>query len=149
MIVLTILLLVCNFVFDSGEKTRELEHNGSKVMTTYSIDSKFIGEYRGSKGGFLQLDGEGNGIYRYDYPGLSPDCYGETIEIKWGFILDENGDVLKLERSYGHSYPILYNCSGQNAFQGCTKRSMLDFILVYDDGTITVSSSDDWIKRLK
>ena len=145
--IISILLLICNIIFIPGEKIRELEHNGTQVLTTYSISSKFIGEYSGSKGGFLQLDENGNGVYRYDYPGLSPECQSETIEFKWGFILDETGDVLKLKRSYGFSYPILYRCSGQNAFQGCTKRSMLDFILVYNDGTLTVSSSDDWIKR--
>jgi len=129
------------------EKIRHLEHNGSQVLTTYEIDDKFIGQYSGSKSGFLQLNSDGNGIYRYDYSGLSPMCPGAQIEFKWGFILDESGEVVKLERSYGYSYPIIYNCSGENAFQGCTKRSMVDFVLVYDDGTITISSSDDWIKE--
>lgn len=129
-----------------NDKTRQLEHNGSKVLTTFEIDSKFLGKYKGNKLGFLQLDHNGNGIYRYDYSGLSPDCPGEQIEFKWGFILDDSGEVVKLERSYGYSYPIIYNCSGENAFQGCTKRTMVDFILVYDDGTITISSSDDWVK---
>ncbi|MCG8309490.1 MAG: hypothetical protein MI975_18995 [Cytophagales bacterium] len=129
------------------DTTRFLEHNGSKVLTTYSIEDKFIGAYNGSKSGFLRLNRDGNGVYRYDYSELSLECPGEEIEIKWGFILDEYGEIVKLKRTYGFSYPILYNCSGANAFQGCTKRSMIDFILVYDDGTITVSSSDDWVKK--
>jgi hypothetical protein len=131
---------------ESIEKTRQLDHNGSKVKTTFGIDEKFIGRYAGSKSGFLELGENGNGVYRYDYSGLAADCPGEEIAFKWGFILDDSNEVVRLERSYGYSYPILYNCSGENAFQGCTKRSMVDFILVYKDGTITVSSSDDWVK---
>lgn len=144
--ILILLFFVFNYFSNPNEKTRQLEHNGSKVLTTFEIESKFLGRYKGSKMGFLQLDNDGNGIYRYDYSGLSPDCPGERIEFKWGFIVDESGEVVKLERSYGYSYPIIYQCSGENAFQGCTKRSMVDFILVYDDGTITISSSSDWIK---
>jgi len=133
----------------SPDKNRHLEHNGSRVMTTFEIDQKFIGIYKGDKQGYLQLDNNGSGVYRYDYAGLSQNCSGEQITFKWGFILDEEGKVLKLKKPYGYSYPIIYNCSGENAFQGCTKRSMVDFILVYDDGTITVSSSDNWVKSTK
>jgi len=147
--VLILIFILFQFFSESSEKNRQLEHNGSIVMTTFEIDGKFLGKYKGSKLGFLQLDNDGNGVYRYDYSGLSPDCPGEQIEFKWGFLLDESGDVVKLERSYGYSYPIIYNCSGENAFQGCTKRTMVDFILVYDDGTITISSSDDWVKENK
>lgn len=146
--------LILVFIFSQyfsgpNEKNRQLDHNGSKVLTTFEIDGKFLGKYKGSKLGFLQLDSDGNGVYRYDYSGLSPDCPGEQIEFKWGFLLDESGEIVKLERAYGFSYPIIYNCSGENAFQGCTKRTMVDFILVYDDGTITISSSDDWVKESK
>ena len=49
---------------ESNEKTRQLDHNGSKVKTTFEIDEKFLGRYEGSKLGFLQLDNNGNGIYR-------------------------------------------------------------------------------------
>jgi len=132
---------------ESNEKTRQLDHNGSKVKTTFEIDEKFLGRYEGSKLGFLQLDNNGNGIYRYDYDGLGAACPGEEITFKWGFILDESNEVVRLERSYGYSYPIIYNCIGENAFQGCTKTSMVDFILVYKNGTITISSSDDWVKK--
>ena len=136
-------LLTCS---GSPEKNRPLEHNGSSVMTTFEIDQKFIGKYMGAKHGFLQLNNDGSGVYKYDYAGLSKNCYGEQITFMWGFILDDTGEVVKLKKPYGYSYPIIYNCSGENAFQDCTKRSMVDFMLVYDDGTITVSSSDDWVK---
>lgn len=143
-VVIIILLILSGS--ETKEKTRQLYHNGSKVKTTFGIDEKFLGKYKGSKLGFLQLDDDGNGVYRYDYEGLGADCPGEDITFKWGFILDEHNEVVKLERSYGFSYPIIYNCSGENAFQGCTKRTMVDFILVYKDGTMTISSSDDWVK---
>ncbi len=129
-----------------GEKIRKLEHNGSKVTTTYSIDDKFLGNYQGNKKGFLQLNSDGSGVYQYDYHGLSTNCSGENITFIWGFIVDEHGDIVKFKRPYGYSYPIIYNCTGENAFQGCTKRSMIDYLLEYDDGTITVSSSDNWGK---
>lgn len=129
-----------------NDKVRQLDYNGSTVTTTFDVDQKFFGKYVGSKTGFLQLNEDGYGVYQYDYPGLSPDCSGDEIEFRWGFILDENGEIVRFDRSYGYSYPIIYNCSGENAFQGCTKRTMIDYILEYDNGTITVSSSDDWIK---
>ena len=136
--------LLILFLSGSNEKTRQLEYNGSKVMTTYNIDTKFIGKYVGSKKGFLLLNSDGTGVYQYDYPGLSPDCPGKEITFNWGFIIDNNHEIVKFERPYGFSYPIIYNCTGENAFQGCTKRSMIDYVLEYDDGTITISSSDDW-----
>ena len=91
---LSLVLLFFSFQSVSNEKTRQLDVNGSKVMTTYEIDSKFLGKYMGSKKGYLLLDSNGNGTYRYDYPGISPDCSEETIVFKWGFILDENGVVV-------------------------------------------------------
>lgn len=128
------------------DKDRDLEHNGAKVHTTFDVDKQFYGKYKGRKSGFLMLQEDGSGIYQYDYPGLSPDCAGKEITFKWGFILDENGEVVSFKRSYGYSFPIIYNCTSTNTFQGCTKATMVDYILVYDDGTITVSSSDDWKK---
>ncbi len=128
------------------DKIRDLTHNGAKVRTTYNVEHKFYGKYVGSKSGFLLLKDDGSGSYRYDYPGISPDCPGAQIEFSWGFIVDEGGEVVKFKRSYGYSYPIIYNCTSKNTFQGCTKPTMVDYILVYDDGTITVSSSDDWEK---
>jgi hypothetical protein len=130
----------------TGIGIRQLELNGAKVNTSFEIDAKFYGKYQGSKKGFLQLNADGSGIYNYDYAGLSKTCPGELIEFDWGFVIDENNEIVRFERPYGYSYPIIYNCSGDNAFQGCTKRTMVDYILVYDNGTITVSSSDDWEK---
>ncbi|MCK5103557.1 MAG: hypothetical protein KAR17_12125 [Cyclobacteriaceae bacterium] len=141
--------IICLFIWFLSEpniKNRQLEYNGSTVMTTFEIEDKFYGKYKGRKSGFLLLNNDGSGIYRYDYPEMSPECYGENIEFIWGFIVDDNGEIVKFKRTYGYSYPIIYNCSGENAFQGCSKRTMVDYVLEYDDGTITISSSDDWIK---
>ena len=126
---------------------RLLEHNGSKVMTTYHVASKFIGKYTGSKGGFLVLNSDGTGTYRYDYNQLSKGCPGIDIEITWGFIVDDKGAIVRFERPYGYSYPVIYNCTGDNAFRGCTARTMVDYLLEYNDGTLTVSSSSDWRKK--
>lgn len=137
--------LLCFFqLHRSG--VRKLEYNGKEISTTTNIEEKFIGRYKGHKSGFLVLQKDGSGIYRYDYPGMSPDCQGDEIKFRWGFLIDDQGNIVKLKRDYGYSYPIIYNCSGDNAFQGCTKRDMVDFILEYNDGTITISSSDDWVK---
>lgn len=123
-----------------------LEYEGTYVTTTYDVEHKFLGKYQGSKKGYLLLNEDGTGTYHYDYAGLSKSCNGELIDLHWGFILDENKQIVRFERPYGYSYPIIYNCSGENGFQGCTRRTMIDYILVYKDGTITVSSSDDWKK---
>lgn len=135
-------------IFISGQSSefRKLEFEGAQVNTTYQIDKKFYGKYQGSKKGFLQLNADGSGMYSYDYTGLTKSCSGELIELSWGFVVDENKEVVRFERPYGYSYPIIYNCTGENAFQGCTKRFMVDYILEYKNGTITVSSSDDWKK---
>jgi hypothetical protein len=143
-----ILAFICVILFfQSDPKTRKLELDGDTLITTYESDGKFYGKYIGSKNGYLILNNDGSGRYRYDYLGISPNCDKEIIEFKWGFVLDENGEVLKFQREYGYSYPIIYNCIGDNTFQGCTKPTMVDYILEYNDGTITISSSDDWVKQ--
>ena len=38
-----VVYLLILFLSGSNEKTRQLEYNGSKVMTTYEVDTKFIG----------------------------------------------------------------------------------------------------------
>ncbi len=126
---------------------RQLDYNGTRINTTYDIDEVFYGRYEGRKAGYLQLNKDGSGTYKYDYSGLSKSCQGELIEFNWGFVLDENNEIIKAERPYGYSYPIVYNCSGDNSFRNCTEKIMVDYILVYKDGTITVSSSDDWKKQ--
>jgi hypothetical protein len=133
--------------FQSGTSIRQLDYNGNKVATTFDVDDKFYGRYQGNKKGFLQLNPDGTGLYKYDYAGLSSSCDGELIEVNWGFVIDANNEIVRAERPYGYSYPVIYNCSGANAFRNCTERIMVDYILVYKDGTITISSSDDWEKQ--
>ena len=133
---------------DHTYSERLLLHNQKEIKTTFDVDQKFFGQYKGRKSGFLQLNSDGTGAYKYDYQAFLPDnCEAGEIAFNWGFILDDSGNLLRFERSYGYSYPILFSCSGSNSFQGCTKTSMVDYILVYKDGTMTVSSSDDWKKQ--
>jgi hypothetical protein len=144
--ILSVLLLLLSLQINPSEKIRHLKYNGSTVKTTFEIDNKFLGKYQGHKSGFLQLNSDGSGVYKYDFPRLSTACPGEDIDINWGFIVEDNGEIVRFKRDYGYSYPIIYNCSGENTFQGCTKQTMIDYLLEYDDGTLTISSSDDWEK---
>jgi hypothetical protein len=131
----------------SDNGIRMLQFDGMEVKTTYRVDRKFIGRYSGSKSGYLLLNENGNGAYKYDYFVQSDThCQSGSIELKWGFLVDEDGAIVRFERPYGYSYPIVYMSTGSISFQACTKSSMIDYLLVYKDGTITVSSSDDWIK---
>ncbi len=130
---------------DAGE--RMLVHNGSEVKTTFAVDPKFIGRYKGSKEGFLLLNSDGTGVYKYDIYGFRKGkCKGGEVQFIWGFILDDKGKVLKFDRSYGYSYPVIYVSTGDTGFQDCEKKSMVDYLLVRKDGSIAVSSSDDWVK---
>lgn len=128
------------------QKERIMTFNGSEIKTTYLVESAFYGVYKGSKQGSLELRTDGTGTYRYDYSALMKSCEGTTIEFEWGFLLDESGQVVRFERPYGFSYPVIYNCTGKNSFRNCTMSSMIDYIMVYKTGTINVSSSDDWKK---
>ncbi len=122
--------IICLFIWFLSEpniKNRQLEYNGSTVMTTFEIEDKFYGKYKGRKSGFLLLNNDGSGIYRYDYPEMSPECYGENIEFIWVFIVDDNGEIVKFKRSYGYSYPIIYNCTGENALH--TEEKQVYFFL--------------------
>ena len=143
-----ILLLLANSLFAQGlEKTRILKHNQKEVKTSFHIDTKFFGKYEGRKEGYLVLNEDGTGSYRYDYQMFLPqNCTPGEIKFNWGFIVNEDEEVVRFKRDYGFSYPIIYSCVGENSFQGCTKTSMVDYLLVYKDGSITVSSSDDWKK---
>lgn len=143
---LSVFFLVSILFAGQSDMNRKLEFEGATVNTTFKIHEKFIGKYQGSKKGFLQLNADGSGIYNYDYAVLSKSCNGELIELSWGFVVDDNNAIVRFERPYGYSYPIIYNCTGDNGFQGCTRRFMVDYILEYKDGTITISSSDDWKK---
>lgn len=128
------------------QKERIMTLNGTEVKTTYQVESMFYGLYRGNKQGSLELLPDGTGTYRYDYSALMRSCESAVIAIDWGFLLDESGQVVRFERPYGYSYPIIYNCTGANSFRNCTMTSMIDYIMVYKSGTINVSSSDDWKK---
>lgn len=130
----------------SEDKIRSFEFNNSKVRTTYGVEDRFYGKYRGAKKGFLNLKKDGTGQYLYDVFGFAPDhCKKDTIDFEWGFIIDENDQLVNFEREYGLSYPIIYRSTGNTSWQGCTKKVFLDYLLVYKTGEITVSSSDDWI----
>ena len=130
-----------------NDDVREMEYNGSTVTTTYGVDAKFYGTYKGRKSGFLTLKNDGTGTYAYDVFGFAPaTCKKQPITIEWGFLLDENNKVVSFSREYGQSYPILLKSTGETKFQGCQKEVMLDFIMVYKNGQLGVSSSDDWVK---
>jgi hypothetical protein len=133
---------------DNQDEFRYLEYEGVKVKTTFRIDQKFIGKYSGKKTGYLILNEDGSGIYSHDYHGFRKnDCHDGEIEMQWGFLIDENGEVVRFERPYGYSYPVIYYSTGEGGFQDCTKSALVDYILEYEDGTITISSSDDWVKN--
>lgn len=138
-------LLLALLFFDAEYRT--IEYNGSEVKTTYTADTKFYGEYKGRKGGFLQLNEDGSGTYKYDVFGFAPaSCKKQPIDIEWGFLVDENNEIVSFKREYGISYPILLKSVSETKFQGCQKEVMLDFIMEYKSGQLGVSSSDDWTK---
>ena len=94
------------------------------------------------------LSKDGTGKYLYDKTVFfGQNCKRELIEFEWGFIIDENGQVVKFEREYGYSYPIIYKATREVLFQGCSKAVLVDYILVKKNGVITISSSSDWIKE--
>jgi len=131
----------------SQDDIRYLMHNGSKVKTTYKVDKSFIGKYKGKKEGFLLLDADGSGVYKYDMHGFSRgDCKGGEVRFNWGFILDENDSIVRFDRPYGFSYPVIFVSLGESGFQDCKRKSMIEYLLVRKDQTIAVSSSDDWLK---
>jgi len=141
-----ILLLVVLGAKTSG--SRKLFHDKKEVKTTYEVPSKFYGKYKGAKKGYLLLKEDGTGEYMYDYDGFRPEnCPGGAIQIKWGFLLDDEDKIVAFDREYGKSYPILYNVTGETSFKGCSQRFLVDYILEYKNGDIEISSSDDWKKN--
>lgn len=129
------------------DETRVMVLNEKEVKTTFKVNEKFYGTYKGRKSGYLRLNADGTGVYRYDYQAFLPEnCEPGEIPFEWGFVVDETGEVVRFERDYGFSYPIIYSCTGLNSFKGCRMTSMVDYLLVYKNGNITVSSSDDWKK---
>ena len=129
-----------------NEKIRVIEYNGNQVKTTFDVESRFLGTYTGAKQGYLELSEDGTGKYRYDVFGFAlPDCANADITFEWGFLIDADNQVVKFEREYGYSYPILYKSTSAVSFQGCRKKVMLDFIIEQGE-TLSISSSDDWQK---
>ena len=122
--------------------------DGQQVAVTHQVDSKFIGKYSGSRSGYMILNIDGTGLYMYDEPGMMKEgCTATVIEFEWGFLVNDEGEIVKYNRPYGLSYPVIYKATGEVEFQGCSKPFLVDFILVKDNGLITVSSSSDWIKE--
>ena len=94
------------------------------------------------------MNEDGSGVYVYDVFGVAPsDCKRGPIQLEYGFPVDENNEPIKMEREYGYSYPIILKSIGETSFQGCRTEVMLDFILEKKDGSLHVSSSDNWIKQ--
>ena len=131
----------------SSEKIRFINYEGRDVKTTFDVPSKFFGEYKGRKSGYLILNEDGTGYYKYDVFGFAPaSCKNQPIQIEWGLLLDKNDRILKFDREYGFSFPMLLKSVGETSFKGCRDEVLLDFIMEYKDGSLGVSSSDDWKK---
>lgn len=144
---LTILFSFLSVLFINNDKVRIIKYEGQDINTTYDVASKFIGEYKGRKTGYLLINEDGTGLYKYDMFGFAPaSCKNQPIQIEWGFMIDKNGEILKFNREYGFSYPVLLQSVGETSFKGCRDEVLLDFILEYKDGSLGVSSSDDWKK---
>lgn len=134
---------------DENPTERLFKIDDKLIKTTITVDEKFLGVYQGRKNGYLKLNADGTGEYLYDIFLPAENCQKDTIKIEWGFILDDNQKIIKFERAYGYSYPIIYRSTGKISFQSCTNNIMLDYILEYNvEEFLTVSSSDDWIKEI-
>jgi hypothetical protein len=142
----SILFLIISMLSLDNEKVRTIEYEGKEYLTTFDVPEKFLGSYRGEGEGYLTLNADGSGIYHYDIFFAPPECKKEPITIEWGFLLDEKNAIVSFNRKYGKSYPILLKSLGKTSFQGCRQEVMLDFLLDYDEGSLMVSSSDDWVK---
>ncbi len=131
------------------DKERTIIYSNTEYTTTYGVDKIFMGVYSGRKSGFLKLNEDGTGEYKYDVFGFAPtDCKRSPIKFIWGFVVGEDHLPIKNKRHYGSSYKILLQSTGSNSFQGCRTVVLKDFIL--DRGnSLHVSSSDDWKKSKK
>jgi len=127
-------------------KERIIVYRGDDYKTTINVEARFIGTYKGKKTGFLELQKDGTGTYKYDIFGYAPStCKRQAITIEWGFLLDSLNQQVKKKRDYGYSYPILLKSTSETSFQGCRMPVMMDYILD-KKGVLNVSSSDDWKK---
>ncbi len=125
---------------------RIITYRGDEYKTTIEVVEKFIGTYKGRKSGYLVLNKDGTGAYKYDIFGFAPSsCKRQAIAIEWGFLVDSLNNVIIRKRDYGNSYPILLKSTSETTFQGCRTPVMMDYILD-KNGVLNVSSSDDWKK---
>ena len=132
---------------ENNDTIKEFWIEGEKVRVTCTADEMFFGLYQGAKSGYLSLNKDGTGEYKYDIFGIAKSgCIEDVIRFEWGFPLDKNNKKVKFKKPYGYSYPIILKCSGDVCFQGCSKQYIIDFILDKNDGKLHVSSSDDWEK---
>lgn len=142
-------LLLLSFSFVQTQplvQYRIFELNGRRVKVTHLADPHFYGRYQGAKGGYLLLSENGTGEYRYDIVFPATGCDSGIIQFEWGFLVDENDSIVRFEREYGFSYPIIYKCTGKNCFQGCRVSYLVDYIMDKKGEILEVSSSDDWVK---
>jgi len=141
-----LILPILSFLQLQTNEDRIIMYEGNEYKTTIHVEANFLGTYKGKKSGYLQLNADGTGIYKYDVFGLAPSsCERTPITFEWGFLLNEKGEVLKRERDYGYSYPILLKSTSKTTFQGCRTPVLMEYILDID-GVLNVSSSDDWKK---
>lgn len=133
----------------ASSRIRIFDLNGRQVRVTNVADPNFYGRYQGGKEGYLLLREDGTGEYLYDIAVPAEGCREGVIEFEWGFLVDENEQIVRFERDYGFSYPIIYKCTGENCFQSCRVRYLVDYIMDKKWGTLEVSSSDDWVKEKK
>ncbi|BDD08932.1 hypothetical protein FUAX_13640 [Fulvitalea axinellae] len=129
----------------SAQKEGEIVYEGKKISTVAPNSTRFLGKYKGKKSGFLQLNADGSGKFKYDFV-VGKNCSSEAFDIEWGFIKGDDGKPVKFKREYGHSYPIFYVSKSGKQFKGCREEVFLDWLLVKKDG-IHVSSSDDWKRQ--
>ena len=144
-----ILILILNSYFiPSDLPVKFFNINGRQVKVTHQVDKKFLGTYSGSKGGYLILKEDGTGEYFYDEQGIfMKNCNSDIIKFEWGFIVDDRGEIVRFERDYGYSYPVIYLSTHELSFRDCSKSFMVDYILDKKNGIITISSSSDWEKE--
>lgn len=121
--------------------------DNKEIRVTCEVEEVFYGLYKGAKSGYLLINRDGTGEYKYDIIGTaSPGCREGVINFEWGCPVNRDNEKVKFKKHYGYSYPFIFKCSGDICFQGCSKKYILDFILDKQDGKLHVSSSDDWKK---
>ena len=141
-----LLLPILSFFQIQNTNDRIITYRGEEYNTTTTVNERFIGTYKGRKSGYLKLNKDGTGTYKYDMFGMAlASCKRIPIRFEWGFLIDSTNQVVKRKRDYGYSYPILLKSTSETCFQGCRTPVMMDFILD-KKGVLNVSSSDDWKK---